>query len=64
MTNGKKLGLGIPSQQDIIDGLINFAMEAMGLAGQIQDAMEGLPVIGRKKRSVLSKVLLPGVNHL
>lgn len=64
MTNNKKLGLGVPSQQDVIDALINFAMEAMGVAGQIQDAMEGLPGFGRKKRSILSKVLLPDVNRL
>lgn len=57
---------GVPSQQDIIDNLIAFALEAIQVASQVQGAIESvgsaLPIIGRKKRSILTKILLPEQN--
>lgn len=44
-----------------MDGLIEVALNVMQVAGQVQQAAEGLPVIGRKRRSILSNVLLPNI---
>lgn len=56
--NSKKTCL--PSQQDVVDGLIEMALNVMQVAGQAQQVVENLPFVGkRKRRSVLSDILIP-----
>lgn len=42
-----------------MDGLIEMALNVMQVAGQVQQVAENLPFVGRKRRSILSNVLLP-----
>lgn len=42
-----------------MDGLVEVALNVMQVVGQVQQAAESLPFVGRRKRSVLSDVLLP-----
>lgn len=49
----------MPSQQDVVDGLIEVALDVVQVAGQVQQAVENLPIVGRKRRSILTEILLP-----
>lgn len=46
--------MSIPSSQDVMDGIINLALDAMQKITEVQETIQNLPSIGlgRKRRSL------------